>query len=217
MTLFSRSLLGAGLLLALAGCNTTPPAIAHSPSFEPVFPAEKETAVAATGAIYAGNYDSLFGHGRSYHVGDIVTVVLDETATAKRSQNNQLSRAATNTALSAAGKAFAPLAGPSTTTSKGAGEADQAASLDGSITVTVFKVMANGNLVLRGEKQLALTEGTEVMQLAGIARPEDISPNNTMQSHRLANAQITYRGTGDMANATSAGWGTSVLLKVWPF
>jgi len=55
------------------------------------------------------------------------------------------------------------------------------------------------------------------MQLAGIARPEDISPNNTMQSHRLANAQITYRGTGDMANATNAGWGTSVLLKVWPF
>ncbi len=33
----------------------------------------------------------------------------------------------------------------------------------------------------------------------------------------MANAQIAYRGTGDMANAAKAGWGTSALLKLWPF
>jgi flagellar L-ring protein precursor FlgH len=38
-----------------------------------------------------------------------------------------------------------------------------------------------------------------------------------VQSRRLANAQIAYRGTGDLANATRAGWGTSALLKIWPF
>jgi flagellar L-ring protein precursor FlgH len=38
-----------------------------------------------------------------------------------------------------------------------------------------------------------------------------------VQSRRLANAQISYRGTGDMANASKPGWGTSALLKLWPF
>ena len=84
-------------------------------------------------------------------------------------------------------------------------------------TKQVVEVLANGNLMVRGEKQLALTEGTEVIQVAGIIRPEDVAPNNTVQSRRLANAQIAYRGTGDLANATRAGWGTSALLKLWPF
>jgi flagellar L-ring protein precursor FlgH len=83
--------------------------------------------------------------------------------------------------------------------------------------VTVVEVLANGNLMVRGEKQLALTEGAEIIQVSGIIRPEDISPNNTVQSRRLANAQIAYRGTGDMANAAKAGWGTNALMKFWPF
>ena len=83
--------------------------------------------------------------------------------------------------------------------------------------MSVVEVMPNGNLVLRGEKQLALTEGSEIIQVAGIIRPDDVAPNNTVQSRRLANAQIAYRGSGDLANATKAGWGTSTLMKIWPF
>ena len=64
---------------------------------------------------------------------------------------------------------------------------------------------------------VCLSEGSEVIQVAGIIRPEDVAPNNTVQSRRLANAQITYRGTGDLAAASRAGWGTSALLKLWPF
>jgi flagellar L-ring protein precursor FlgH len=100
---------------------------------------------------------------------------------------------------------------------KGTGAADQQASLSGSVAVSVVEVMPNGNLVLRGEKQLALTEGSEIIQVAGIIRPDDVAPNNTVQSRRLANAQIAYRGAGDLANATRAGWGTSALMKIWPF
>ena len=99
----------------------------------------------------------------------------------------------------------------------GSGAGGQLTTLTGSIAVTVVEVMSNGNLVVRGEKQLALTEGTEIIQVAGIIRPDDVSPSNTVQSKRLANAQIAYRGTGDLANATRAGWGTSALIKLWPF
>jgi flagellar L-ring protein precursor FlgH len=101
--------------------------------------------------------------------------------------------------------------------SEGGGEANQTATLKGSVSVTVSEVLANGNLMVRGEKQLALTEGAEIIQVSGIIRPEDISANNTVKSMRLANAQIAYRGTGDMANAAKAGWGTNALMKFWPF
>ena len=101
--------------------------------------------------------------------------------------------------------------------SKGAGKAGQQASLAGSVAVTVIEILANGNLMVRGEKKLGLTEGTEVIQVSGVIRPEDVGPNSTVQSRRLANAQIAYRGSGDLANATKAGWGTSLMHKFWPF
>ena len=62
--------------------------------------------------------------------------------------------------------------------------------------MAVVEVMRNGNLVVRGEKQLALTEGAEIIQVSGIVRTDDIAPNNTVQSRRLANAQIVYREIG---------------------
>ena len=77
--------------------------------------------------------------------------------------------------------------------------------------------MPNGNLVLRGEKLVALSEGSELIQVSGIVRPEDIAPNNTVLSRRLANAQISYRGLGDESAASRAGWGTSAILKFMPF
>jgi flagellar L-ring protein precursor FlgH len=101
--------------------------------------------------------------------------------------------------------------------SSGEGSADQNASLTGAVSVTVVEVLSNGNLMVRGEKQLALTEGAEIIQVSGIIRPDDVSPNNMVQSRRLANAQISYRGTGDMAAVAKTGWGTKALLKVWPF
>jgi flagellar L-ring protein precursor FlgH len=170
--------------------------------------------------------DNFFGRGRSYQVGDVITVLLNESTQAARTQNSTLSRKSSNdvvpTGLQNKVANMGGLLGGAnllggSIENKGAGTADQRASLEGSVAVTVVDVLANGNLVLRGEKQLALTEGTEVIQVAGVIRPEDVAPNNTVQSRRLANAQITYRGTGDLAAATRAGWGTSALIKLWPF
>jgi flagellar L-ring protein precursor FlgH len=155
-----------------------------------------------------------------------LTVVLNEATQAARTQNNNVSRDASNnvmpggllaSAANLGGLLGAPKLDGGKTASTGAGTADQKASLVGSVSVSIIDVLPNGNLVLRGEKQLALSEGTEIIQVAGMIRPEDISPNNMVQSRRLANAQITYRGTGDLAAATRAGWGTSAILKFWPF
>jgi flagellar L-ring protein precursor FlgH len=220
----------AATLLAVCGlsaCTVLPAEpMKHSEGFTPVYPMSQEQAAQATGAIYNGRLsENFFGRGRSFQVGDVITVILDESTKAGRSQVGSLSRASTNDVLKGNNAVIAAagnfLGGASTlgatVTNKGTGTADQSATLTGSVAVSVIEIMANGNLVLRGEKQVALTEGSEIIQVAGVVRAEDIAPNNTVASRRLANAQIAYRGTGDLAATSRAGWGTSALLKLWPF
>jgi flagellar L-ring protein precursor FlgH len=231
------------LALSLTGCASNNAPMAHTPQFAPVLPVAVEKPRMATGAIYNGRQsDNWFGRVRAYNVGDVITVLLNESTQAGRTQSGTVKRAAKNDVIPSV--AIAPgglnaklqnmrlpkilgynpqgiLNGvdlsKANIESVGGGEADQQASLTGDVSVTVVDVLANGNLMVRGEKQLALTEGAEIIQVSGIIRPEDISPNNTVQSRRLANAQIAYRGTGDMANAAKAGWGTNALMKFWPF
>ncbi len=216
------------VMCSLSACNALPPQpMSHSPQFEPVYPVVTEQTKVATGAIYVGRQsDSWFGKSRSFQVGDVITVLLNESSQATRTQNGSVSRESSNTMAPAGLQKFGTNLGGlmgginmlgGSVSNKGTGAADQQASLTGSVAVAVVEVMPNGNLVLRGEKQLALTEGSEIIQVAGIIRPDDVSPSNTVQSKRLANAQIAYRGTGDLANATRAGWATSALIKLWPF
>lgn len=224
------------LVLGLGGCATAPEPLAHSPQFAPVIPVAIDKPRMATGAIYNGRQsDNFFGRNRNYRVGDLITVMLDESTRAIRKQTGTVKREASNDvipsglvskALRIPSKIFGSkgegaLEGlnlnSSNIASTGEGSADQNASLTGAVSVTVVEVLSNGNLMVRGEKQLALTEGAEIIQVSGIIRPEDVSPNNMVQSRRLANAQIAYRGTGDMAAVAKTGWGTKALLKVWPF
>ena len=223
-----RPLLIVSALALLQGCATEPVdmVLRPSPEFQPVYPLASDRPKIATGGIYSNRQsDAWFGRGRNYQVGDIITVLLNESTQAARTQNTDVSREAKNSLPSGAsaqvGKMSPFLDGvnlnDNRTSSTGKGKADQQASLSGSVAVTVVEILANGNLVIRGEKKLGLAEGTEVIQVSGVIRPEDIGPNSTVQSRRLANAQIAYRGSGDLANATRAGWGTTLMHKFWPF
>jgi flagellar L-ring protein precursor FlgH len=215
------------LLGGCANTDLTQKTLSHSPDFAPVYPLASDANRIPTGGIYGNRQsDAWFGRGRNFQVGDIITVLLDESTQAARTSNTDLSREAKNTGLPTGlnteiGKISPFLQGidlsSSGQTSKGKGVADQKATLKGSLAVTVVEVLANGNLMVRGEKKLGLAEGTEVIQVSGIIRPQDVGPNSTVQSLRLANAQIAYRGNGDVANAAKAGWGTSALHRFWPF
>jgi flagellar L-ring protein precursor FlgH len=215
------------VLTGMGGCATAPDRLVHTPQFEPVHPVAIPAAAAPTGAIFNGRHSiDLFSRGLNHQVGDIITVLLNESAQAARQQSTQVNRESSNDVVPAGLTRKLGNLSPFTDginlnganiSSEGQGVADQRASLTGSISATVIEILANGNLVVRGEKQLALTEGTEVIQVSGIIRPADISPNNTVQSRRLANAQITYRGTGSLVQASKPGWGTGLLMRFWPF
>ena len=219
------------MALVLAGCTAMDDPdlsrLTPSPEFAPVYPTVDTGNRVPTGGIFSNRQsDFWFGRNRNYQVGDLVTVILNESTQANRSQNTDIARDASNTALPSGlatdiAKNGTFLSGlnlnEAKTASKGTGKADQAASLAGSVTVTVTDILANGNLVVRGEKKLGFSEGNEVMQVAGVIRPQDIGPNGTVQSLRLANAQISYRGSGALANASKPGWGTNAVWKWWPF
>jgi flagellar L-ring protein FlgH len=212
--------------LLLSACSGPMP-LAHSPQFTPVQPLPRESVKQSTGAIFAADSTDMWqAKRRDYRVGDIITVLLSESTQAARTLNNETSREATTDAVpsglnSRVSGLNSVLGGLKTdgakTTNKGKGTADQQASLTGSVAATVVEVQANGNLVIRGEKQLSMSEGGEVIQVSGVIRPDDVSAISTVQSRRLANAQIAYRAAGDLANATRAGWGTSAIWKYWPF
>jgi flagellar L-ring protein precursor FlgH len=217
------SMLAAVLALALSGCAGTPKVPAKE--FAPVVDIPADPPSLSTGSIYnGGRNDNWFGRKRDYKVGDIITVLLDERTQANRVNNKSATRESANNVLSALAPKLPirgalqglPLDG-SEISSESTGTADQRATLTGSIAVTVTQVLSNGNLVVRGEKQLDLTEGSESVRVAGIIRSDDVGPNGTVLSRRLANAQISYTGTGELSNASKTPWAADLLLKAWPF
>jgi flagellar L-ring protein precursor FlgH len=195
-----------------------------------VYPSEAPPARISTGSIM-DNGGRLYPSRRIYQsgqvkVGDIITVLLNETAQASRSSNLNSERETSNNILgSNQADAILPgsgfFQGISTTgssiSSNGGGQADQSAELTGSISAVVVDVMNNGNLVILGEKKLTLTEGSEVIRVRGVVRPEDIQPDNTVLSRRIANAQFSYSGSGDLARASKTPAGIRTLFSLWPF
>jgi flagellar L-ring protein precursor FlgH len=97
------------------------------------------------------------------------------------------------------------ITGP-TTEFEGEGSSDISNSLNGSISVTVHEVLPNGILVVRGEKWLKLNQGDEYIQLSGMIRPQDIAADNTVSSAKLADARISYSGTGQVNDTNTMGW-----------
>jgi flagellar L-ring protein precursor FlgH len=172
---------------------------------------------------------SLFQGQRQWRVGDIITVVLNESTQASRNSSLITERKATNDALNtswtqalfAENGFWGDVKGsmdPSKSEigSEGVGTAAQANALSGVITAMVAEVMPNGNLIVEGRKQLSLTEGAEFIQIRGVVRSRDVQPDNTVSSMRMAQAQISYRGTGNLAESTQPGWVTQLLYKYWP-
>jgi len=207
-------------LLALAACSSTPTPLKHSPEFAPIYPAPRNTPEFATGAIYKGRLsDNWFGGLRSYQVGDTITVILYDDMQAGRSQSTNVSRASNKDFAgdNAMARQAEKLNFEDSLKSNGTGDTKQGASLQGEVAVTVAEVYPNGNLYVRGEKQLALTGSAETIQISGVIRPEDIGRNNKVFSRRMANALISYTGTGEVSNAGKVGWGTNLLMKLWPF
>lgn len=210
------------LLTAIAASLTAGCATGAS---RPVVEASAPTlplASAEAGAIYSsGGGLALFEDNKARNVGDVLTVVLVESTQAKKSAATSTSKKQDVSLgdISAFGKDLTYGVGFNGDRSfAGKGDTSQSNSLSGSVTVTVIQRYANGNLLVRGEKQLQLNQGSEVVKLEGLVRAADISTANTVSSDRVANARVTYAGRGALADSNAQGWLARFFSSPWmPF
>lgn len=222
-----RPVRAAGVMLAsalLTACVSPP----HIDDFSASWPDEPESSVASNGAIYQAGHDiALFENAIARRVGDTVTIHLVERTNASKSSSTTTSKASTAD-MSAPTIAGLPVTVNGTEVLKmgvdnktefdGSGDSSQSNRLEGDITVTVARRLANGNLLVRGQKWIAINQGKEFVRIQGIIRPVDIAPDNSVPSSKVADASISYGGQGVLADANSKGWLSRFFDKPWaPF
>lgn len=211
-------------VLALVGCQSKDEMIKpDDPFYAPVQPSHIAPPPASNGSLYQQNYSmTLYGDRKAYRVGDVITVLLTETTSSQKSTKSSLSKSSKVEVLNPTILGQQPLDMTTNiendTSFSGKGSTGQSNSLQGSITVTVHQIYPNGLMLVKGEKWLNLTNGSEVIRVSGLLRPEDVSPENTAMSTKLADARLTYSGTGDLADTTRQGWLTRFFNSSWwPF
>src|SRR3989304_3662956 len=166
----------------------------------------------------------LFNDLKAQNVGDVVTVRIVESS---KGNKNASTKTAKDSSLSTSISAFFGMssdklsqASVGTETSEkndGAGYTSRSSELTAVITAGVIDVMPNGNLVIDGRREVVVNNETQLLYVTGIVRPEDIGPNNTVLSSYIADAKITYTGTGVVSDKQRVGWFVRLLDKVWPF
>ncbi|GEM76841.1 flagellar basal body L-ring protein FlgH [Vibrio sagamiensis] len=190
--------------------------VVDDPAWAPIHPSQKtEHYAAETGSLFSTEHISdLYDDSKPRGVGDIITVTLDETTSATKSANADLSKSNDSTMEPLAvggqemklGKYNFSYDLNSKNTFAGDSSAKQSNSISGYISVEVVEVLANGNLVIRGEKWMTLNTGDEYIRLSGTIRPDDISFDNTIASNRVSNARIQYSGTGMTQDTQQPGF-----------
>ncbi|WP_394182566.1 flagellar basal body L-ring protein FlgH [Marinomonas posidonica] len=186
------------------------------PYYTPIYDNGMTSSKAPTGGIYqTGMGDVFFGDQKASKVGDILTINLNETTTSTKANAATVSKSSSATienptVLGQELKMDTTVPQQGTDFS-GNASANQNNSLSGTITVTVYKTYSNGLLAVRGEKWLRLNQGDEYIRFSGLVRKQDISPDNTVESQRVADARITYSGTGEVAAGSEQGWVSRLL------
>jgi flagellar L-ring protein precursor FlgH len=212
-------------VLSLTACSSVMPMDERpdDPDFAPVPAQSLKPPAISDGSLYQNNYAiSLYSDQRARRIGDVITVMLQEQTNASKSNSASTSKDSelTITPTSLFGGIHPALASSLTgeRSFSGQGDTGQSNSLDGQITVTISAIYPNGILEIRGEKWLSLNQGDEFIRVRGLVRPEDIGSDNTVQSSKLADARISYGGTGYIASASKPGWVTRFFnSEWWPF
>jgi flagellar L-ring protein precursor FlgH len=117
------------------------------------------------------------------------------------------------------GKSFlgAGLTAESDFKSSGDGASASRNVFTGTITVTVIEVLPNGNLLVSGEKQIGINQGSEFIRFSGVVNPTQLGASNTVNSVQVADARVEYRGNGQIDNAQQMGWLARFFMNVLPF
>lgn len=155
---------------------------------------------------------------RPHQVGDIITIVIDEESLAEHTADTDTSTKSEagvnvnstwgglNKLLSGSPNDLSDTVGGSGSLKyRGKGKTQRASEVRSRITATVVAVSPNGNLTVVGKKSVKVNDETEEVSVKGIVRPQDVTPENTVLSHQIANAEISVQGAGTLGDKQSPG------------
>ncbi len=185
----------------------------------------------APGSLFSPDGSGFFEDVVAMRVGDILVVRIDERDSgAQKASANLSKKDDTKLALP---KAFGLMAalqekypkvdptalfgGQRETKFTGSGQNSREGQLTATLPVRVRKIMPNGDLYIEGTKVVMVGNEEHHIYLSGIVSRNDILPDNSVDSSRIADAEIEYTGRGDISDQQRQGWMTRTLSKVWPF
>lgn len=183
------------------------------------------------GSLWVPGSKQFFKDSRAHQMGDVVTVVIEENASASSSGKTDTARAHSQQAgilglpwisghLLERGipLGVADLANTQSDRSfSGTGNTNRTDTLTANIAAVVTQVMPNGLLVIQGQREVLVNYEKQKLLLTGIIRPEDISSANTIPSSKIAEARIAYSGDGTVDENQTPQYGVRWLDKVLPF
>jgi flagellar L-ring protein precursor FlgH len=198
-----------------------------------------EPAIRSEGSLFSEDARmDMFSDNKARRVGDIITINIVETSRAAKNAATSTDRsnsvqASTNallgyedpTKLPAVGSLFGALNYKSNvgidanykSSFSGSGTTNRNETMTARLSARVIQVLPNGNLVIRGSQEIMVNNEKQYITVQGVARPIDISAENTIISTYLADARIDYTGQGDLSRKQREGWLSRFLDVVWPF
>ena len=182
------------------------------------------------GSIYNSHAAPLrpIANKTAHRIGDLVTVIISETQDIKNEEKTALTKESDLRYqllnFNVKPEAFNPL--PEISTRKAdsfTGDAtyEKKGAFKARLTAIVMDTLPNGNLVIQGRREVRVDGEVKVLEFSGIVRRYDVTSANTIESEMVADARVTYTGTGPMTRATNrlglSGWLHDALDWLWPF
>jgi len=168
------------------------------------------SAFSAPVSLYGNN---LYTDKKGKKVGDVVTVLILEAAKAgsdTRTDTEKKNSLNVGQEKSSGSKLFSWLpsfgvSGSADMSYGGKGATARNGELKATVTARITEVLDNGNLLIEGSKLVAINSEEEILEVSGTIRADDINPDNTVYSYKIAEAVIRYSGNGVNSDAEKPG------------
>jgi flagellar L-ring protein precursor FlgH len=223
------------LLLGLPACSQIEQ-VMNDPPLTPVGAGLAGTNAESVAAVYpvasdakngwVGGPADFFRDRRAHRVGDILTVDIsidDKAALSNTTNSSRKSSAAADLGMTydLMGVVGADINGKgdvnSNSTSAGQGTTARSEKINLSVAAVVTGLLPNGYLLIKGTQEIKVNAETRILSVSGIVHPRDISDRGTVPYDKIAEARISYGGTGSVADVQKPGWGQRIWNKLTPF
>ena len=232
---FNLVICSALLCASLCGCSAYTEKLVEGPDLSPVgsglSPSQRGdvtgsyVAAASAKPDWVGGPADYFRDSRARHIGDLIGVRIGINDNANFNSTSDRSRKASANGSTSFDLGIGPLSGKGDGTasakndsaSSGQGTVTRSEKLNLSLTVVVRDVYPNGTMFVEGSQEVLVNLEKREVHVSGIVDPRFINPDNSIDYSKIAEARISYGGTGKISEAQKPRWGVQLWDKFSPF